>query len=231
MNALRRSCAARPKTALLLLALVYLAANAIYPMLNKPLATTHYLGTALDDWLTFSPVWAVPYVIWYLYLPGVGILLMYRDRKACATALLAMLLGLICSYITFALFQTTVPRPDVPGADLFSELVRQIYKADQPYNAFPSIHVLASSILMLTAAKSPGLGKKAKAVIYIVGVLIIFSTLFIKQHVAADVLGGMVFAWAAYTIVSRYLLPVIFGEEDQKCLQPFSQLDTAPKYR
>lgn len=186
---------------LLLLALGYLALNSLYPLLNRPLANTFYLGTTLDDWIPFSAPWIIPYVVWYLYLPTAALLLMSRNQQRCAQAILSMILGLACSFLIFSFFQTTVPRPEVLGSDIFSAAVRVIYKIDEPYNAFPSIHVLATFILMLVAARTKELEWPIKATLGAVGIAIILSTVFVKQHVVADILGGIVVAYGCCSLV------------------------------
>jgi membrane-associated phospholipid phosphatase len=43
-------------------------------------------------------------------------------------------------------------------------------------------------------------------------ILIIFSTVFLKQHVLLDVAGGIVFGWAAYKLLS-YAYDTLVGRE------------------
>ena len=146
----------RPQRALLILAAVYALLTALYPLFNHPRETTYCLSTALDEGIPFSGVWILPYVSWYLFLPGVVLLLGLKDKRQCALTLLTMIAGQLLSYLTYSLFQTTVPRPAIPGTDLFSRLVQLIYSIDQPYNAFPSLHVLITYALMLGAARAEG---------------------------------------------------------------------------
>ncbi len=204
MKSLRRFFSARPRLASLALAALYIGVTALYPLFNRPGGQTYCLSTALDSFLGFSPPWIIPYVAWYLFLPGVAFYLMFRDPKQYTLTLLVMILGLVLSFLTYTLFQTTVPRPPVPGADLFSQLVRIIYGIDQPYNAFPSIHVLVTYALMQGAAKTRSLKKAAKAAIWGVGWLIILSTVMVKQHVVADILGGIALALLLRCLLSRY---------------------------
>lgn len=205
MKRLRQLVLIRPNASLLALIITYVIATGLYPLFNKPLEQTYYLGTAIDDWLAFSPVWIIPYVLWYLYLPSVGFLLVFRDKRTGGLTLLTMILGLFCSYLTYSVFQTTVPRPEVLGGDLCSRLVRLIYSIDQPYNAFPSIHVLITCALMLGTARAENLGKSVKAVIWLLGWLIIFSTVFVKQHVLADIFGGIAIALGLHSLLRRFL--------------------------
>mgnify|MGYP000961112352 CR=1 FL=1 len=208
MNKIRRFILSRPQVALMILAVVYAIVTALYPVFNKPLdsvETTPCLHSAIDERIVFSPAWIIPYVIWYFFLPSVALTLMFKDKKQCGITLLTMTLGVLFCYLTYSFFQTQVPRPDVPGADLFSRLVRLIYSIDQPYNAFPSIHVLVTYALMLGTAKAQGINKAAKAAIWVVGWSIILSTVFVKQHVAADILGGIVVAQVLHLLLTPLL--------------------------
>jgi membrane-associated phospholipid phosphatase len=208
MNKIRHFILSRPQVALIILAVVYAIVTALYPMFNKPLdavETTPSLHSAIDERIAFSPVWIIPYVIWYFFLPSVALTLMFKDKRQCGVTLLTMTLGVLLCYLTYSVFQTQVPRPDVPGDDLFSRLVRLIYSIDQPYNAFPSIHVLVTYALMLGTAKAKDIKKAAKAAIWVVGWSIILSTVFVKQHVAADIFGGIVLAQFLHWLLAHFL--------------------------
>ncbi len=224
MNKIRQFILNRPNLALIILAAVYAIVTALYPLFNMPRATTYCLSTVLDDRIGFSPVWIIPYVIWYIFLPSVALFLMFKDKKQCGVTLLTMILGLLLSYLTYSFFQTTVPRPTVPGNDLFSRLVRQIYHIDQPYNAFPSIHVLVTYALMLGAAKAQDIQKAAKAAVWAVGWAIILSTVFVKQHVVADILGGIIAAQLIHGLMSRFLTRELFSLSQTTCKRVSDEL-------
>jgi membrane-associated phospholipid phosphatase len=96
-------------------------------------------------------------------------------------------------------------RPDVLDTDPFCGLARIIYSHDNPYNAFPSIHVLGTFSLILAATMARKIGKITKLGIVVVGLLIILSTVFVKQHVVLDILAGLIFASGFY-LLNRKLL-------------------------
>lgn len=100
--------------------------------------------------------------------------------------MLTLVLCYVVAFITFYFFQTTVSRPLVTGNDIFSKLVLFTYKSDEPYNCFPSIHVITAYLAMkginLTDAR-----KRIKIPVNVVGFLIIISTQFVKQHVIMDI--------------------------------------------
>mgnify|MGYP001574764921 FL=1 len=86
----------------------------------------------------------------------------------------------------------------ITGTDFFSNLVLNLYAADNPYNCFPSIHVLNSVLIALYIYESEKVCKVTKTICVITTVFIILSTMFIKQHYFVDVLAGIIFACVLY---------------------------------
>ncbi|GGH30527.1 hypothetical protein GCM10008013_33700 [Paenibacillus segetis] len=79
-----------------------------------------------------------------------------------------------------------VPRPTLgEGWNFFVPIT---YRLDEPYNGFPSIHVL-TCFLMLRGSHI--LNKPARWAVAFLSWTIILSTLFIKQHVIADAMAGI----------------------------------------
>jgi membrane-associated phospholipid phosphatase len=64
-----------------------------------------------------------------------------------------------------------------------------------PTNAFPSLHVsLTSTISMFVYGKN----RKVGIVLLIITFFIILSTMFVKQHVFLDVIGGLMLAFVIF---------------------------------
>ena len=99
---------------------------------------------------------------------------------------LSILLYIVSNHIT---------RPEITGTDIFSQLVRFIYSVDAPVNLFPSIHCLESWCCIRAAYKMNFKTEKRTNYYRVATILmslgIFASTLFIKQHVIADVFGGI----------------------------------------
>ena len=51
-------------------------------------------------------------------------------------------MGLLLCYSVYAIYQTTVPRPELIGSDWLLRTVQWVYRSDEPFNCFPSTHVL-----------------------------------------------------------------------------------------
>ena len=116
--------------------------------------------------------------------------------------MITLTLCYVIAFITFYFFQTAVTRPLVTGNDIFSKLIIFTYKSDEPYNCFPSIHVL-TAYLAVKGINLTNARKRIKIPVNIIGFLIIISTQFVKQHVIMDIffalfLCEMFFTWITY---------------------------------
>lgn len=117
-------------------------------------------------------------------------------------------MGLALSYTFFILAQTTTPRPPIDDHDLFTRIVLFIYHADKPYNSFPSIHVLISFVLFRACTRFNIQAPIFTASVRGFAVMIILSTLFIKQHTLLDVAGGIVFGDLLFWLVDIVSLKI-----------------------
>lgn len=87
--------------------------------------------------------------------------------------------------------------------NIFIQMVKWLYATDTPTNLFPSVHVFNSIAVNIAVWHSDNF-KKNKAVRYgsaVLMVLIILSTMFLKQHSVFDVVTGMVLAVFMYSVV------------------------------
>jgi len=189
---------------LILLAALILVALAYFP-LNSPTAHFHTLTTGLDRDIPVVPVFAIPYLVFFPLFWLVVLYSFITDHGFVQLALTTILVY-ICSDLAYAIFQTFAPRPHVAAGGLLPELVRFIYAHDSPYNDFPSEH--ASSATML-ALYSFAIGYRWRALVLVFAVVVISSTLLVKQHTIAGMIGGVslaVVAWIAVSFVrARYL--------------------------
>lgn len=178
--------------------------NLGYVLLNTSKRGVHSLVTSVDNSIPFVKVFILPYVGWYAFIVIIMVYLCYKDREIYFITLTSYVLGLIASFITFYLFQTTVPRPQVTGTDFLSTTIFAIYGADKPYNCFPSIHVLTSFLMVKAIMASSIRNRINMIIIWTCAILITLSTLFIKQHVILDVVSGIIYADILFRLVKTY---------------------------
>lgn len=178
--------------------------NVFYGLLNHGGADTARLVTEWDRLIPFMPVFIIPYLIWYPYVFFMFVVFFKKDRQVYYRSLTLTCIGLAVCYCIFYLFQTTLPRPDIGEGGILNSLVGFVYATDSPYNCFPSIHVLTSHIV-LKAAYQCILSRRATTAAGLISWSIIVSTLFVKQHVIMDVLGGILLSEMLFFLIGRRL--------------------------
>ena len=176
--------------------------NIFYKLLNNGDGNINSLVTNVDQTIPFLKIFILPYITWYGYITIGLIYLCMKNRKTYYTSLISLNIGLIVCYIIYAIFQTTVPRPIVTDSDILSKLVNMIYKHDNPFNCFPSMHVTTTYILM------KGINDTENNIITsfifnIIGILIIISTQFVKQHVVLDLIFAMLLCEVIFRLVNN----------------------------
>lgn len=204
------------KSCLMPLSLMFLIPliNIIYAHLNNSARGTHSLVTDIDKSVPFIKSFAVPYIMWFPFLVITLIYLCFRNKEVYYRVIISLILGLMICFLTYYFFQTAVPRPQLTGNDFLTNLVRFIYFTDNPFNCFPSIHVLTSYILIKGAMNCEKKATIYSVIITVISSLIILSTQFIKQHVIMDLifailLGDIIYKAVGYFYVNRKSLQII----------------------
>jgi membrane-associated phospholipid phosphatase len=165
--------------------------NIIYQVLNHGDRGARQLITAVDKQIPFLEIFVIPYLLWYGFIFLMFVYFALFDRPTYYRTLLSFCVGMLVCYLIYFFFQTTVPRPDLKGTGILTNMVQYVYNADQPFNCFPSIHVLSSYLMILAIRHSRLWTIKKDLVISTISYSIILSTLFIKQHVILDTVAGV----------------------------------------
>lgn len=168
-----------------------LFSNIFYGLLNNSNRGFNSLMLDIDRSTPFIKEFIIPYIIWYPFILIFLVYICLKDKTTYYKTLISLNIGLIICYIIFYFFQTTVLRPELIGSDVFIKLVKFIYAHDEPYNCFPSVHVITTYTVM----KGVNFASKEKPILMlsnVIGILIILSTIFVKQHVILDVIASIV---------------------------------------
>ncbi|MGE6376094.1 phosphatase PAP2 family protein [Peribacillus muralis] len=181
--------------------LLLVLTSSIYSIINQSSGHAVDVTTLIDGEIPFIKEFVVPYLLWYPYIYGLLIYYCFVDRKHYFVALGSLVSGKLVCFIIYSLWQSTVPRPDVVGNDIFAHLMRFVYSHDQPVNCLPSIHVLTTFIMMIVVHKRRERHKWEYAGVTAFGTLIIVSTLFTKQHAVLDALSGILLACGMYAAI------------------------------
>lgn len=177
----------------------------IHVMLNRDSGTSHIIKTLLDDMIPFNKFFVIPYIYWFGFVFIVLLYFAIVDNNYYYRLLASILSGMLICFAIYYFYPTTVPRPDVIGDDGLSRLVRYIYSRDNPYNCFPSIHVLNAMLVTLFFCKYHK-GIILRGIAIGSCILINLSTLFMKQHYIPDVLASILLSTTLYVLFgSDYL--------------------------
>ena len=170
----------------------------------------------IDDMIPFIEFFALPYILWFVYIVLAVALCIIADKESFYRAFLFLATGMT----VFLLVSTFFPnghhlRPLVFERDnIFVSLVRLIYKSDTATNLFPSIHVYNSLGCHFALMNTPGLKEKRwlKNSSLVTCILIILSTVFIKQHSVFDVITAFALSAVMYPISWKIDYQTIFAE-------------------
>lgn len=163
-----------------------------------------YLNNAIDDRIPFIPSFVVFYVMWYLFLILIPLLILKYNKKVFDKYIVVSIVYAILEGIIFILFPTTMNRQPLVVTDISTWIVDIIYKVDTPVcNLFPSAHCAFSILFIISILDVKEIKKEYKILIIISSLLIILSTVFIKQHVVVDVLGALLIVPIYYILRKR----------------------------
>ena len=177
-------------------ALLVLLAMCLYFPLNRFMSGGYNLKTNLDMYIPVVPVFAIPYL---LCLPFWGVALFYAACRMEDSLYRSFIIGstaaILSAALIYASFPTYTNRPVVFGSGSASTLLKRIYANDAVYNAFPSGHVLITTLIGLFGTRwNRRMGWAWGGMIG----MVILSTLLTGQHHLVDPLGGLALGWGGF---------------------------------
>ncbi len=170
------------------------------------LITDNYWATQLpvDDCIPFCKYFILLYNAWAPLLMAMGLYLILKDPEGFRRYIWC----LIFTYGVSTLFCVLVPngqdlRPAVvEGNDFFAWAVRITYAADTNTNVFPSVHVVGVMSALFAIYHTPGMRRWYwRAGATLLGVVIVISTVLVKQHAVVDIAAGLAVGFLGYVVV------------------------------
>lgn len=196
-----------PRYAVLPIILTF-AINGVAYYLPKLLSTGAapiYMGLWLDEALPLCPVFIWIYVGAFLqWFANWGML--SRQERGFMNRRLAgeWVSKLLCS-VCFMLLPTALTHRPSPETNTLSGYVTAlVFALDTPENLFPSIHCLESWLCLRNAFSMKNVSKGYKWGMAIFSLLVMVSTLLVKQHVLLDIPAGILMAEIGL-LVSKYM--------------------------
>ncbi|MGN1376796.1 MAG: phosphatase PAP2 family protein [Dorea sp.] len=167
----------------------------------------HYyvIHSPIDNHIPFIEYFVVPYLLWFVFIAATMGYFFFTDKWGFYKLAAFLFTGMTVFLIICTIFPNALNlRPTTFVRDnIFVDLVKLVYRADTPTNVLPSIHVFNSIGSCIAISHSDALKKhrKIQYSAYTLALLIILSTVFLKQHSVTDVIAAVAMACIIYPFV------------------------------
>ena len=160
------------------------------------------LYLTIDNKINFDSNFTILYLSIFIYMPFAWIFIKYLfELKQFA---FGIVLQNLVAVIFFTFYPMFIDRPILNNHDLYFYLI----KIDKSTNTFPSLHASFTVYSFLWINQIFKNLKRFSLLIrfffFVWGVLILYSTLAIKQHVVIDLLSGGLFAILIFFILINW---------------------------
>ena len=154
----------------------------------------YIIHCGLDDLIPFNEYFVVIYMLWFPSIMLVLLALMLVSERDFKRLAFTMFTGMTISLIIYGILPTgLLLRPQIEDTNFFRHVMLIVWGVDEAVNVCPSIHCSSSSATALVLACSPFCRRypKVSAAVILFMLLIIVSTVFVKQHSVIDVVCGV----------------------------------------
>lgn len=177
-------------------------------------ANFHVIHTAVDDMIPVVEVFIIPYALWLPYLVAGMIAIAIRTRKISRKTSYMLMAGMTLFIIISLLYPNILElRAAIPDRqNIFMDMINYLHSIDTPTDVLPSLHVYDAIVV----AAGIHLAFPEKKLVLIssdtLTVLIVLSTVFIKQHSIIDVIAAFVIFIPVLVVTCFVINPVKKGE-------------------
>lgn len=194
------------KKALLYIFGVTIFQSIIYYLVKIVQGKPNLIGSSLDSYIPFNEYFVYFYVIWYVMLIVVPYLFFKSDKQLLKKYLIVYTISAMIANIIFIIYPTTIDRAIFIPDTFTKNIVDIVYFFDVPVlNCLPSMHCVASFIFIFITLESK-LKSNVKSIIISLSVMVILSTLFVKQHVIYDVLAAFIIVFLTNYIYKKFIV-------------------------
>lgn len=184
-----------------------------YILENRSVDKYYIIHVTMDDQIPFIEQFVIPYFCWFVYVFVFVIYFIISNKEDYEKVFTFLITGMILFLVISTIWPNAQElRPEIfPRNNIFTKMIADLYKTDTPTNIIPSIHVYNSLGIQFAVMNSKALRKNKAIQItsVILCILIILSTVFIKQHSLIDVIVAIVFGAVMYYVV--YVKKMFFG--------------------
>lgn len=153
----------------------------------------HYLFFNIDQKIPFIPNFIYIYNTFYPFMFLTLLYLFKHDEKVYMKGIISGIIGFLICDIIFLIYPTIMLRPPIPNTNFLTEFIIKVtFFFDTPaLNCFPSIHCLFCFQIIYSFIFTKHIKLKKKIPIIIYSLLIIISTVLVKQHYVVDIISAL----------------------------------------
>jgi len=171
--------------------------TAVYHFIQNNITGAFLPAFWLDLAIPYVSAFVIPYLILTPFI-AIAFLMTWKKPDDFLKVNIVFLVLTLISFLFFVYLPTATVRPDVTANNMLDYAVNQIYAGDKALNCFPSLHVSMTFLTLLIIRRYK---REYLIPLSVIGLFIILSTLFIKQHNIADIFGGITFAALSFWLV------------------------------
>lgn len=151
----------------------------------------------------------IPLISWFVYFYyltfPLGLItffvLAYKDKKAFYNLFLTLIISFAISGVIYAFFQTEFTKPDFTPQTFTDKLVVWTWGSTNPINCFPSQHTFMALAMIIACVSGKNINKLFRIFTIFIAIMIILSTVLIRQHFLLDIFGSLDIMGIVYGIV------------------------------
>ncbi len=162
-----------------------------------------------DSFIPFCEYFIVPYFLWFVYIGFTIVYFLFFCRKKEESK---KFISCFCAGMTAFLWVSYVYpnghnlRPELTGDSIFIKAVRFLHWIDTPTNILPSMHVFVTVVCSVALLRQKSLcsRKGFRFTVWVSCILIVLSTLFLKQHSVVDVVFALLLNIVCYFLFYKF---------------------------
>lgn len=153
----------------------------------------HYINYPLDQKIPFIPNFIYIYNTFYPFIFLAFLYLFQKDETNYMKGIIAGVIGFLICDIIFLCYPTIMLRPPIPETNFLTNFILKVtFFFDTPaLNCFPSIHCLFCFQIIYNFIFTKHIKPKIKISFIIYSLLIILSTVLVKQHYFFDIISAL----------------------------------------
>lgn len=167
----------------------------------------HYpVSSYLDELIPFCEYFVIPYFFWFAYLVGMYVYCIFFDTETFKNYTYFIMITYTTTILIYLVWPTMQNlRPDVSALsrdNIFTDIMKNFYNFDTNTNVCPSIHVIGAVAVSCAAWNSKLFSGWGWRIAFTVStILIVLSTVFLKQHSVVDIPPALLLCAIAYPLV------------------------------